>query len=328
MGVRNEATHRRLHVIDTDDSAHVVTTIVAERGAAGVSRQALMSRLGLAPSAAAATIDTLVADGAIVALDELLLAPKAITDLASSLMTAVDAHHAGHPLDEGLPREEARKRLFRGAARVFDLVVSRLEADGCLVARERLARAGRQIALTAEESSAYAAIEVLLKAAGLTPPDTSAIAARASVRPQLAERMIVLLIKRGQVVRIEGLLFHADGLQQLKSDIQARRVEGGGAIDVGTFKERYGLSRKYAIPLLEYLDRERVTRRVGGGRVILIAVQSLPATVAGRVLEVPDALAEPAPDLRQAACPENQDDDEQDDDKFGNPETHKHSFNC
>ena len=79
-------------------------------------------------------------------------------------------------------------------------------------------------------------------------------------------------------------------------------------MDVAGFKERYGISRKYAIPLLEWLDRERVTRRVGDARVDALGLAVVLA-FAGRFLEVLDALADAAPDFRQAVCPENQDDD-------------------
>ena len=74
------------------------------------------------------------------------------------------------------------------------------------------------------------------------------------------------------LVRLETLIFHAEALQGLKRDVTALKdtAPGGRAtVDVATFKERYGLSRKYAIPLLEYLDRERVTRRTGDVRLVL-----------------------------------------------------------
>jgi selenocysteine-specific elongation factor len=72
--------------------------------------------------------------------------------------------------------------------------------------------------------------------------------------------------------RVDTLLFHVDALQRLKSEIQALKeaTPGGRAtVDVATFKDRFGVSRKFAIPLLEWLDRERVTRRVGDTRVVL-----------------------------------------------------------
>jgi selenocysteine-specific elongation factor len=68
------------------------------------------------------------------------------------------------------------------------------------------------------------------------------------------------------LVKIETIVFHAEALQRLKQDVAAMK---GSTVDVATFKERYGLSRKFAIPLLEYLDRERVTRRTGDARLVL-----------------------------------------------------------
>jgi selenocysteine-specific elongation factor len=67
------------------------------------------------------------------------------------------------------------------------------------------------------------------------------------------------------------LLFHDEALKRLKAEVASMKAPAGDAarIDVGTFKERFGVSRKFAIPLLEYLDRERVTRRVGDSRVVL-----------------------------------------------------------
>jgi selenocysteine-specific elongation factor len=78
-----------------------------------------------------------------------------------------------------------------------------------------------------------------------------------------------LLIREKQLVRVDQLLFHADVLAQLRADVLARKAAGETRVDVAMFKERYGITRKFAIPLLEYLDRERVTRRVGDARVIL-----------------------------------------------------------
>ena len=87
-------------------------------------------------------------------------------------------------------------------------------------------------------------------------------------------RITKLLIRQKVLVRIGSLLFHMENLQRLKDEVAALSPSGikGSKpveIDVGTFKERYGITRKYAIPLLEYLDRERVTRRVGRGRVVI-----------------------------------------------------------
>ncbi len=81
-----------------------------------------------------------------------------------------------------------------------------------------------------------------------------------------------LLVRQKTLVRVDTLIFHAEALNQLKADIQALKgaaPAGRATVDVATFKDRYGVTRKFAIPLLEWLDRERVTRRVGETRVVL-----------------------------------------------------------
>jgi selenocysteine-specific elongation factor len=91
------------------------------------------------------------------------------------------------------------------------------------------------------------------------------------VSSAVADRVLKLLQRQKVLVRLDTLLFHDEALKQLKADVAALKAAAGASarIDVATFKERFGVTRKYAIPLLEYLDRERLTRRVGDARVIL-----------------------------------------------------------
>jgi selenocysteine-specific elongation factor len=83
---------------------------------------------------------------------------------------------------------------------------------------------------------------------------------------------VTYLVRQKVLVRLGELTIHRTSLDTLKRDVAALKAaaEGGVArIDVAQFKERYGMTRKFAIPLLEYLDRERVTRRVGDTRVVV-----------------------------------------------------------
>ena len=73
-----------------------------------------------------------------------------------------------------------------------------------------------------------------------------------------------------RIASLDGVHFHPEALERLKSDVRGLKTGTSAAtIDVATFKTHYGLSRKFAIPLLEWLDRERVTRRMGEKRVVL-----------------------------------------------------------
>jgi selenocysteine-specific elongation factor len=97
------------------------------------------------------------------------------------------------------------------------------------------------------------------------------MALQAGVSAAVADRMQKLLLRQKTLLRVDTLVFHDDALKELKREVAALKTAAGAAarIDVATFKERFGVTRKYAIPLLEYLDRERLTRRVGDSRVIL-----------------------------------------------------------
>jgi selenocysteine-specific elongation factor len=140
-----------------------------------------------------------------------------------------------------------------------------------LVARDRLALASHRLALSPAEADAKAGLERVYVEAGFAPPSVADAASAVGVPAAVAEKMTALLVRQRVLVRVDTLLFHAEALARLKAELTAWNAAGGGTVklDVGTFKERYGVTRKYAIPLLEYLDRERVTRRVGDARILI-----------------------------------------------------------
>ena len=105
----------------------------------------------------------------------------------------------------------------------------------------------------------------------MRPPDIVKLIEILKSARALVEKMVKLLIREGIVLKVDALLFHVETLEKLKVEVGGLKSSGAEIvrIDVSTFKERYGVTRKYAIPLLEYLDRERVTRRVGNARIVL-----------------------------------------------------------
>lgn len=253
---------------EEDDRA--VQQFVDDAGGIGLPRTSLIDRAGLSGAAAAVMIDRLRARGAVAVVGDLLVAPAVVATLGERLVAAVRAHHAADPLGEGLPREEARERIFRRASPiVFEHVIGRLAAARTIVARERLALAGHAPALSPQESAAETKLEAAYREAGLAPPDLASAAQATGVAADVAERVSQLLVRRKTLLRIGGLLFHAAPLASLKAEVKALKGLGDARVDVASFKARYGISRKYAIPLLEYLDRERVTRRVGDVRRVI-----------------------------------------------------------
>ncbi len=126
------------------------------------------------------------------------------------------------------------------------------------------------VVLSSDEERARQLVEQRFRESGLRPPDPGTLAGELGLPGAAVNRALTLLQRQKVLVKVDTLWFHVEALERLKQEVRALKPGGAqGQVDVGAFKDRYGVSRKYAIPLLEFLDRERVTRRVGEGRVVL-----------------------------------------------------------
>jgi selenocysteine-specific elongation factor len=245
--------------------------LIEDAGVQGLPQTALTTRVGVDPRDVSRRIDELVAAGDAIAAGDVLVAPSVMATLKKAIAGALTEHHRAQPLSEGIPRETLREQLFgRGHAAVFDRALAELTSTGVISVRDRVALATHRMALAPDEQRARTAIEQSYREAGLKPPDLGTVAAQTATAAAVADRMLKLLQRQKVLVRVDTLVFHDEALKRLKADVGAMKASGvATTIDVATFKERFGVSRKFAIPLLEYLDRERVTRRVGESRVIL-----------------------------------------------------------
>jgi selenocysteine-specific elongation factor len=246
--------------------------MIGDAGQAALPLAALVSRVGVDPQSRDARADALVAAGQAVRAADVLVSPPIYTRLKEAIAASLTVHHRTQPLSEGIPREELREHLFgHGHAAVFERALADLAAAGTIAARERVALASHRVELSPEEDRARAAIERAYRDAGLKPSDAATIAAEAGIAPAVADRVMKLLQRQKVLVRVDVLVFHEEALRRLKTEVAGLKASAGAAarLDVAAFKERFGVSRKFAIPLLEYLDRERVTRRMGDTRVVL-----------------------------------------------------------
>jgi selenocysteine-specific elongation factor len=260
----------------TDDRVEAerraLTVMIDDAGRAGLSLAAMTSRAGVDPRRVDAQANALAAASQAVRAGDVVVAPSIFTQLKAAVTRTLTAHHKSQPLSEGIPREALRDQLFaRGHAAVFDLALAELSAASIIFAKDRVALTAHRVELTAEEARAHAAIDRAYRDGGLKPPDAATIAAAAGAPAPVVDRMLKLLQRQKTLVKVDALLFHGEALKQLKADVTRLRTSEGAAaqIDVAAFKERFGVSRKFAIPLLEYLDRERVTRRIGESRIVL-----------------------------------------------------------
>jgi selenocysteine-specific elongation factor len=181
----------------------------------------------------------------------------------------VSDHHRLQPLQPGISREALRARVCSDMVQeAWRELLGALERQGEVrLEGETVARSDHRVVLGEEEQALAARILEPFARAGLDPPDLDEV-----VPPAERERaapVIDWLIGRGDLVRVQNRgLFHGDALRSLRERLR-EHARHSRTIDVAEFKRLAGVTRKNAIPLLEHLDGERVTRRVGDVREIL-----------------------------------------------------------
>ena len=254
------------------DDTPVLAAMIGAGGLAGLPVASVTSRAGVPPSDVPGALERLRSAG-VVRVGDRLVDGRVLGQASTDLVALVAAAHTANAMSDGVPREEARERLFaRVDPSIFTAVVEGLKSNGALTGSERLALPTHKPTVAGAGDDARTAILEAYRKAGLLPPDAAHVATSAGLPATMVDKVTQLLLREKTLVRLETLIFHAEALQGLKRDVTALKdtAPGGRAtVDVATFKERYGLSRKYAIPLLEYLDRERVTRRTGDVRLVL-----------------------------------------------------------
>jgi len=182
------------------------------------------------------------------------------------LRESVRIFHQQKPLLPGIPKEELRSRELPDAPEfLLDALIG--GATDIVAAGDILRLVTHRLVLKEDEEQALEAIERLFRQAGLAVPAVGEVLAKSGVELARARSLLQMLLRRGRLAKLgDDLVFHAEALEELKRKLAPLK---GRRLSVPEFKELAGVSRKYAIPLLEYLDRERVTRREGDLRVVL-----------------------------------------------------------
>ncbi len=201
-----------------------------------------------------------------------LATAETVIRVAQAMLASVQAFHETNPLVPGMPREDLRGRSApKARPELFRAALSDLVATGKLaVTGDLVQRAGREISLQPAEAHAKEQIAAEFDRAGLAVPSVKEVLSKLPVEPRRAQKLLQLLVREKVLLKVsEELIFHRDAIGRLRALLADHKKQQGARLSIGAFKSLTGISRKYAIPLLEYLDRERVTRREGDERIIL-----------------------------------------------------------
>jgi selenocysteine-specific elongation factor len=270
---RDAAVARFLGVLEHGKREEILGAL-AEAAPRGLTLPEIVARSGWIESETRATAEKLAAAKRVRIMGSapIVVAPaQAVSDCAAAIRKAVEAFHRTNPLLAGIPKQELRARAGRARVEIFDAALGDLMAARALVtAGDLVSQAGREITLSTEETRAKELIEREFERAGLTVPGFASVLAKLPVDAARAQKILQILLREKVLVKISSdLVFHRNTLLRLRETVAKYRKERGSRLPITVFKELTGITRKYAIPLLEHLDREQVTRRAGDERVIL-----------------------------------------------------------
>jgi selenocysteine-specific elongation factor len=213
---------------------------------------------------------TLQEAGRIIAVDrDWFVHAESHAKLRDLALAALAAFHAANPLRPGMSREELRGRAGNADEKIFAHLLATLDAAGVVrVERDKVRLATHEVRLSDDQRRVVDRLETDFRAAEAAPPSPEEALARAGVAGDEEHELFQVLVEGKKLVRVkESLFFHAEALESIQQKLVAllRERKEIGPADI---KDLLGISRKYAIPLLEFFDGRRVTQRVGERRVL------------------------------------------------------------
>ena len=248
---------------------------MAERNILGITAEEIIVRTGWIEGEIQSAAETLAGKNLlrIVSNEPLILIDETrFTEIGKKVLARVERFHKENPLLPGITREELKASLGRRVRpETFAAALQMLlEQKKITVQGEFIKKAGTEITLAPEEVRAREQITQAFAKAGLAVPSVKEVLAQLKIETARAEKLLQILLREKVLVRVSAdLIFHRDALDALTGLLAQYKKSKGDRIGVPAFKELTGITRKYAIPLLEYLDRQRQTRRAGDERVIL-----------------------------------------------------------
>jgi selenocysteine-specific elongation factor len=266
--VKDAADYARfLKTLSEESQAGILRARVSASGATGLSITEAVARTGWRGQEIVSRVS---ASPEIVRIGDFLVFKPALDLVRKDLISALEAFHKRNPLVAGMSKEELRGQFSDVAPEVFEAVFSEaLQAKKIELAGELVRLAGSGVVMKDEEAESKKIIEVAFADAGLKVPALKDVLAGLKVDKVRAQKIVTLLLRDKVLLKIsDDLVFHRDALMDLRKRMALEKAKSP-KLDVARFKDLTGVTRKYAIPLLEYLDREHVTRRVGDERVIL-----------------------------------------------------------
>lgn len=255
-----------LKTLDEGSDGEVIQSLASKRGTLGVSREEFR-RFGMIGAEAGAIANGLEEKGKVFSVGNRIVDAAVVSAKEKEFVDVVEGFVSKNRLLWGMDRGELKEKVGLGEGPLFDFLLERGKQEGRFFFRGGKVRVGSgERDLSEHDRKALETLEGTIERGGYEFPNKTELRAAVGDEKHLTS-FLHILEEDGRIVRISSETFiHRKHWNELVKGIKSRLV-GGGVLSVGDFKEIFGFSRKYAVPLLEYLDREGFTRREGDVRV-------------------------------------------------------------
>lgn len=257
---RKEAVEE-LNILSSGDIKAKALLYIKREGLNGITAGDLSVKLNAPAALLDPVISELVSSGNALKTDEGLVSAGIVKMLSDSVISELKEYHKKEPMKEGIQREELRTRL-RVPNKVLGIAIEKLVRDRMVIAEKDILKLASHKASGGEVKGR---IEKVYIEAALTPPILSELLEKVKIKEREALDLLNLLAKEGRLVKVKDLFFSKEAVDNLQTRV-VELLKAKGEMSPVDFKEMTGLSRKFAIPLLEYLDSQKVTIRVGDVR--------------------------------------------------------------
>lgn len=267
--LKTEARHTVAEVTEHGSRGEILTARIARRWYEGMSLEKLVAETGWSADVVRRGLSEVTHNGTLAKVGQRFIYSPAIVALKVLIQNALKEFHDHDHLSPGMQQESLREKLAVDNE-LFAFALAALAEEGKVQITDEIVRlAGRGVAMKDDEAESRRTIEQKFSSAGLKVPALKEVLAGLKIDQARAQKIVTLLLREKVLIKVaDDMVFHHVALRDLRQRLQAQKSKSP-KINVAGFKDLAGISRKYAIPLLEYLDRERVTRRAGDERIIL-----------------------------------------------------------
>ncbi len=260
---------RFLQLLAKGDPKSILMARIGRRGHSGISIGQLAAETGWTRPFLETIAAPAIKTNKVLRIGDLFVNAEAMIHLQDTMVSSIETFHKRNSLVGGIAKEALREPL-KTSPDIFNAALDRLSREKKIeIAGDLVRQPGRGVVMKDEEAESKKAIEAAFASTGLKVPALQEVISGLKVDKPRAQKIVTLLLRDKVLLKIsDELVFHRSALEELRRLVAAQKMKSP-RMDVATFKELTGVSRKYAIPLLEYLDREHVTKRIGDTREIL-----------------------------------------------------------